>query len=67
MDRLRLGQPITFTNKDDTDHGAAVINGCSTGKYGKGKSGSLLFSQAGTYVFICPVHPEMTGKITIIE
>jgi plastocyanin len=61
----KVGQPIAFTNRDNTEHGASVIFGCSTGKYGKGKSGTLVFSQPGTFSFICPVHPEMTGRIRI--
>jgi plastocyanin len=63
----KVGQAITFTNADSARHGAALDDGsCSTGAFGNGGSGSLVFSAAGTYTFHCPVHPDsMTGTIKV--
>jgi plastocyanin len=63
----KVGQPITFTNKDNVSHGAALDDGsCTTGRFGNGQSAGLVFSAAGTYTFHCPVHPTtMTGTIQI--
>jgi plastocyanin len=42
--------------------------GCSGVPIDDGKtgwSGSRSFAQAGAYPFVCSVHPEMTGKVTV--
>jgi len=35
------------------------------GTSGSGWSGTCTFNQAGTYNFVCPVHPAMTGHVTV--
>ena len=62
----KVGQAITFTNQDNVNHGAALDDGsCTTGAFGHGSTGSLVFSAAGTYTFHCPVHHTMTGTIEV--
>jgi len=63
-----VGQPITWTNAESISHGAVLDDDstCSTGSFGKGGSGSLVFSKPGTYAYHCTVHGKsMAGTITI--
>ena len=63
----KVGDTITWTNNDSTGHTATVKGNesCTTPTLGNGASGSITFSQAGTYDFFCKIHPNMTGKITV--
>lgn len=66
--QAKVGQPITWTNNESINHGAVLDtdSSCSTGSFGKGGSGSLVFSKPGTYTYHCTVHGKsMTGTITI--
>ena len=66
--QAKVGQPVTFTNNDTISH-AAVLDSdssCTTGTFGHGGSGSLVFSKPGTYTYHCPVHgSSMRGTITV--
>jgi len=62
----KVGQTITFTNQDTTDHTATVSGGaCTTGHITPGSASGLTFSAPGTYAFACAIHPSMTGTITV--
>jgi len=61
----KVGQTITFTNQDTTDHTATVGGTCTTGHITPGSAAGLTFSAPGTYDFACAIHPSMTGTITI--
>ena len=65
--KAKVGQAITWTNQDSANHGAVLDDGsCTTGSFGKGASGSLVFSAPGTYSDHCPVHGDaMTGTIEV--
>jgi plastocyanin len=63
----KVGDTITWTNSDSTGH-TATVDGqdpCTTPTLASGASGSITFSQAGTYPFHCKIHPQMTGTITV--
>jgi plastocyanin len=63
----KVGDTITWTNMDSTGHTATIKdNGaCTTPTLAKDATGSITFSQAGTYDFFCKIHPTMTGTITV--
>jgi plastocyanin len=63
----KVGDTITWTNNDTTGHTATVDgqDACTTTTLASGASGSITFSQAGTYPFHCKIHPNMTGTITV--
>jgi plastocyanin len=66
--QAKVGQPVTWTNNDTASHGAVLDSdaSCTTGSFGKGGSGSLVFDKAGTFTYHCPVHgSSMKGTITI--
>jgi plastocyanin len=68
--QAKVGQPVVFTNNESISHGAVLDDdrACSTGSFGIGGSGSLLFSAAGNYPYHCTVHgSSMTGTIKVTE
>lgn len=66
---IKKGTSVTWTNKDATQH--SVIgdtgNGPSGGLLAQGKTYSFTFNEAGTFSYHCGPHPNMTGKVTVIE
>ena len=62
----KVGDVIGFTNQDGASHTATLDDGtCTTEGLGKGETGSLVFSAAGSYPFHCRIHPDMKGTIEI--
>lgn len=63
----KVGDVITWTNNDTTAHTATVSSdsSCDTGNIAAGATGSLKFNVAGTYDYMCKIHPNMTGKIEV--
>lgn len=61
---------ITLDVTGDVPHDLLLANGpaanTSTGTVSKGtRSVVLTFTKPGTYNFLCTIHPQMTGTITI--
>jgi plastocyanin len=63
----KVGDTVTWTNNDTTAHTATVgaQSGCDTGTIAPGATGSIQFTAAGTYDYMCKIHPNMTGKIEV--
>ena len=66
--KVAAGQPITWTNADDSPHQVTVIDkGLRTPVLLKGESTSLVFKEAGTFGYICGLHPAMKGTIEVTK
>jgi plastocyanin len=64
--QAKVGDTITFSNKDSAPHTATLDDGsCSTGTISPGGSDGLTFTAAGTYAFHCKIHSSMHGTITV--
>jgi plastocyanin len=63
---ISLGDTVTWTNKDAAAH-SAVVNGVGqTQVLAQNQSGSLMFSAAGTFNYICGIHgAAMMGTIIV--
>jgi plastocyanin len=63
----KVGQKITFTNQDSAPHTATATAGAKfdSGQLDQGKSFSYTAKKAGTIKFVCSLHPNMTGTITV--
>jgi plastocyanin len=64
---IHVGDTVTWTNAGPTAHTAtANDHSFDTGVLQKGGSGSHTFTQAGTFAYICSIHPFMHGTIVVI-
>ena len=63
---IRVGDTVRWTNRDTVAHTATAQNGSfDTGLLAEGDSGSIRFSAAGTYRYVCTPHPNMTGTVVV--
>jgi plastocyanin len=65
--QAKVGDKITFTNQDTTEHTATATSGATfdSGALEKGRSFTFTATKAGTIKFVCSFHPGMTGTITV--
>ena len=61
---VAVGDTVTFTNLDNAPHTATATDGSfDTGRLNKGESASVTVGAAGTFPYICEIHPSMEGSI----
>jgi plastocyanin len=65
--KAKVGDVITWTNKDRLSHTATLDAdpACTTETLANGATGSLKFTAAGKYPFHCQIHPDMLGTIEV--
>jgi plastocyanin len=57
---------VTWTNKDAVVHNVTSTTGLfSSGSLSNGATYSFTFTSAGTYNYLCTIHPTMTAKIIV--
>lgn len=66
---VKVGQKVTWTNKDSSAHNVIFDDKTitSSGTLNKGDTFSATFSKAGTYTYICSFHSGMTGTVVVTE
>jgi plastocyanin len=62
---VNVGDAITWTNRDGQTHTATSGSAWNTGDINDGQSRSITFRSAGTYDYICAIHPQMTGTVVV--
>ena len=63
---VHVGDTITWSNNDIAPHTATASDGSfNTGTINQGKSASHTFSKAGTFAYICSIHPNMHGTVVV--
>jgi plastocyanin len=64
---VKVGQKITWTNDDTTDHNVTADSGADFKSDDFGKDGTFDFTpdKAGTIKYECTIHPGMTATITV--
>jgi plastocyanin len=62
---VNVGDTVTWRNNDDTAHTATDSGKFNTGDIGPGAAKSVTFKAAGTYSYICAIHPTMTGTVVV--
>jgi plastocyanin len=63
---IRVGDTVTWTNRDNVAHSATARGGTfDTGLIPGGRSRSVRFTVGGTYRYICTPHPSMTGTVIV--
>lgn len=63
---VRVGDSVTWRNEDSAPHTATADDGSfDTGNLGDGASASVTFQQAGTFGYLCTIHPSMRGTVVV--
>jgi plastocyanin len=63
---VAAGTTVTWTNADSFDHTATGRDGVfDSGELAQGQSFSFTFDTAGTFAYICNIHPSMSGTVTV--
>ncbi len=63
---IPVGATVTWVNKDDLPHSVVDKGKAFRSKvFETNGSFSFTFANAGTYDYICGLHPQMTGKIIV--
>ncbi len=64
---IHVGDTITWTNSGPSPHTATAKDGSfDTGNLNKGASASHTFTHAGTFAYICTIHPFMHGTVVVL-
>ncbi len=63
---IQVGDTVTWTNNDSTAHTATSgDNSIATGNIATGESASVTFIAAGSYAYVCSIHPQMAGTVVV--
>lgn len=66
--RIQVGGKVTWQNEDSVAHTATADDGSfDTGPIEEGKIKSETFKKAGTFTYICSIHPQMKGTVEVVE
>jgi hypothetical protein len=64
---IAVGDTVTWNNTGQAPHNATADDGSfKTPTIENGQSASHTFSQAGTFSYICTIHPQMKGTIRVL-
>lgn len=64
---IQVGDTVTWTNNDGTPHTATSTDNPALfdGQMAPGGSFSFTFSDAGTFDYVCKIHPAMQGTVVV--
>ena len=64
---VKVGQKVTWTNDDSTDHNVTADSGANFKSDNFGKAGTFSFTpaKAGTIKYECTIHPGMVATLTV--
>jgi plastocyanin len=63
---VSVGDTVEVTNNDTVGHTWTASDGTfDSGTLAEGASFDFTFDEAGEYDFMCSIHPQMTGTITV--
>jgi plastocyanin len=66
---VKVGQKITWTNDDSTDHNVTADSGADFKSKDFGKGGTFAFTatKAGKITYECTLHPNMKGATITVQ
>lgn len=63
---VNVGDTVTWTNSDTAAHNATADDGTfKTPDIAQGQSASVTVTKAGTFTYICTIHPRMKGTLIV--
>ena len=64
---VKVGDTVTWTNKDSAGHTVASDGGTSftSPTMATGATFSFTFTKTGTYAYHCSIHPSMKGTVVV--
>src|SRR5947209_4195304 len=63
---IHVGDSVTWTNLGPSEHTATATGGSfDTGVLRKGQSATHTFTTAGTFQYMCSIHPFMRGTVVV--
>jgi len=65
----KVGQKVTWTNEDSTDHNVTAQAGetFKSKDFGKGGTYSYKLDKPGTIKYVCTIHPGMEATLTVTK
>ena len=64
---VAVGGTVRWANDDDRDHTVSATDGSfGSSVLGTGDGFDHTFDAAGVYRYLCAIHPEMTGSVTVV-
>ena len=65
---IAVGGKVTWLNQDSAPHTATADDeSFDTGTLDQGKLKAETFKEAGTFSYICTIHPTMKGTVEVVE
>jgi amicyanin len=64
---LKVGTTVTWINEDSASHTITSEGKFDSGILNKGDTFSYTFNEAGTFEYICTLHPKMKGRVIVEE
>jgi LPXTG-motif cell wall-anchored protein len=62
-----VGETVTWSNDDSTEHTATATDGSfDTGLLARGERGTATFDRPGTFGYLCQPHPFMKGTVRVV-
>ncbi len=63
---VKAGTMVNWTNEDSEPHTVTSNTGVfDSGTLSRGERFQYTFNQAGTYDYICTIHPYMNGRVIV--
>jgi len=62
--RVPVGTAVVWVNDDPAPH-TATGDAFDTGTLGPGATGTVTFDTAGTFDYVCAIHPTMRGRVVV--
>jgi plastocyanin len=64
---IEVGTTVRWTNRGQAPHTATADDGSfDTGQIATGESAGHVFASTGTFTYLCTLHPDMRGTITVV-
>ena len=64
--RVKVGTTVRWTNRDEAPHTVTAAGGGFTSKQlGQGGTYARRFRRAGTFAYLCALHPNMKGRVVV--